>query len=603
MATVAELLVKISADIKGLENGVGQSIKSINKLSDESMSLSKSITKGVGASLGIAGTALIAFGTASVKAAADMEQTKTAFGTLLGSADKAEKMLSDLADFAAKTPFELSGLQTSSKQLLAFGFAADDVIPMMTNIGDAVSALGGGEEEISRVVRALGQMKAKGKVSAEEMMQLSEMGINGYQLLADKLGITVPEAMDKASKGAIDSSTAINAILEGMGTKFGGAMEDQSKTLNGMWSNIKDTASQTMIAIGEEIITNLNIKDFLSQLSTVLTNFRELQKQVGTLQALGQLIPEDTKTTIVIVAGAIMGAMVPALMTLATTTWAALVPLLPFIAAGVLIAGLAYTIIKNWSGITKFFKDLGEGIWTGVTDTWNSIIKFFNDTWTKTKAFFSKWGPEIITIIAPFIGIPLLIKKHWGAISGFFTEIKNKTLNTINSMVKGVQGIVSELPSILSSVWKRIIDYVKGLPGQMSSIAKNIAGSFWKGFKKGLGISSPSYVEVAFMNMVSSANDMVKGIKASVPRFEAQAARFASPFMSAVGDIGLASAGAYGVGIGTTAAEAPETVEMPGGFTIRIDNLSVRDDTDIEKIAEKLYRLQQSRLRAKGGRL
>ncbi|MCW1049187.1 tape measure protein [Priestia sp. JV24] len=118
------------------------------------------IRDAAGGILGVFGglaAAITAAGGAAIVSAAKYEQTEMAFTTLLGSGQKAQSFLKDLANFAANTPFDLTGLQSSSQQLLAFGFQAKDVIPIMTSVGDSISALGGGEEEISRVVAALGK--------------------------------------------------------------------------------------------------------------------------------------------------------------------------------------------------------------------------------------------------------------------------------------------------------------------------------------------------------------------------------------------------------------------------------------------------------------
>lgn len=172
------------------------------------------------------------------------QQATIAFTTMLGDGGKAKAFLDDLQRFAAATPFEFPELVQASQKLLAMGFAAKDVKPTLTAIGDAVAGLGGGSEMIDRVTTAIGQMQAKGKAASGEMMQLTEAGIPAWQMLADKIGVTVPEAMDRVSKGAIDADTAVGAILEGMETNFGGLMDAQSRTFGGLMSTIQDTFTQ-----------------------------------------------------------------------------------------------------------------------------------------------------------------------------------------------------------------------------------------------------------------------------------------------------------------------------------------------------------------------
>ncbi len=226
----------------------------------------------------------------SIQLAADLEQTTVAFETLLGSADAARKMIEDLRAFAATTPFQFEGLAASARQMLAFGFAAKDVMPMIRAVGDAVAALGGGQAEIERVIRALGQMRAKGKVSAEEMLQLAELGIPAWEMLAKAIGVDIPTAMKMAQQGAIDAATGINAILVGMQERFAGAMEKQSQTLAGVWSTFKDNMAQLLTTIGQGIAKAFD-------LTAVVRWFTSVVQWTGTLIENWRLTWEIIKTS------------------------------------------------------------------------------------------------------------------------------------------------------------------------------------------------------------------------------------------------------------------------------------------------------------------
>lgn len=228
--------------------------------------------------LGLA-AAGIAGGAAGLKLAADWEQAELAFSTMLGSASKASSFMKELEAFAARTPFELPGLIDASRKLLAFGFAVQDVLPMMTAIGDAVSGLGGGAAEIERVTRALGQMKAKGKVSAEEMNQLAEIGINGFALIAEKMGKSQAEVYKLAEKGAIDATTGINAVLIGMSKRFDGMMEKQSKTMAGRWSTLRDSMASILRKIGLDMNKTFHISGGMARLSKWFDENQETIRQ------------------------------------------------------------------------------------------------------------------------------------------------------------------------------------------------------------------------------------------------------------------------------------------------------------------------------------
>ncbi|MEW6183040.1 MAG: tape measure protein [Bacillota bacterium] len=439
----------------------------------------------------------------AVKMAAEYEQSKTAFTTLLGSGKEAEKFLKDLSDFASKTPFELPGLEDSSRRLLAFGFSAEKIIPMMTNIGNAVSALGGGKAEIDRVTLALGQMAAKGKISAEEMNQLNELGVKSWDMVAKAIGVSVPEAMKMAEQGMITGQQGIDAVLKGMAERFGGAMDKQSKTLIGRWSNLKDNISQMMRPLGEEIIKAFNLGPALDNINKWLGEIKTALEKGGLKGALAELFPEDLQKKIVIIGGAIAGALVPAIVAFGTSVAAAMIPLAPFMLAGAAVAALAYTIYKNWDKIGDFFKN----IWTTVKDftvnavqaivgfvqenwpliisiilgpfgiiisaiisnwetirdattaaweaitgalstAWEAITGLATTAWTGLKDFFKKWGDEILQIAVGPVGWASLLSQHLG---GIWESIKQGFADAWNG-----------IKTIAESVWRGIVDTIKG---------------------------------------------------------------------------------------------------------------------------------------------
>lgn len=204
----------------------------------------------VGITAPLAG-ATAAVGTFALSTASAAETTEISFTTMLGSEEAALSMMEELADFAAHTPFELSGLQTATRQLLAYGFTAEDVIPMLTAVGDATAALGTGQAGIESVTRALGQMQTRGKVTAEEMLQLTEAGIPAWEYLARAIGTDTAGAMDAVTKGAVSASEGIDAIVSGMETDFGGMMEEQSRTVEGLFSNLSDAIEQPLMKLRE----------------------------------------------------------------------------------------------------------------------------------------------------------------------------------------------------------------------------------------------------------------------------------------------------------------------------------------------------------------
>ena len=237
---------KVVIEILGDPAKFNEAVSGLSASTSSALSRVSSSMVGWGAGLSAAVTAPLT--AAGVKAAqwalttaSAAEQADIALSTMLGP-ERAKQMIADLTDFAKKTPFEMSGLTDATQKLLAYGFAAEDVIPTLTAIGDATAALGSGQEGIDACTRAIGQMQAKGKVMSEEMLQLTEQGIPAWQYLADALGTDVAGAQEKVTKGSVDAATGIAALKAGMEGDFGGLMAEQSKTLSGALSNLEDAA-------------------------------------------------------------------------------------------------------------------------------------------------------------------------------------------------------------------------------------------------------------------------------------------------------------------------------------------------------------------------
>jgi len=198
--------------------------------------------------MGVKGLAegAIGLGSALLGPNAAMEQTTVGFETLLGAGKKTQDFMKELQHFAAVTPFEFPELATDAQHMLAFGFSAKEVIPNLTAIGDAMSAMGKGTADIDAVVRVFGQMKAAGKANAGDMMQLADQGIPAWKFLAEAMHKTVPEVQDLSQKGLIPANVAISAMTKGMEGMFKGGMDAQSKTFIGLLSTLKDNANAAL---------------------------------------------------------------------------------------------------------------------------------------------------------------------------------------------------------------------------------------------------------------------------------------------------------------------------------------------------------------------
>lgn len=218
--------------------------KSMDSLGGAASAFSRTAVRG----LQTAGFALGAFGLYAVKTGVQfnstMQQNQIAFTQFLGSASKAKAYMSDLYQIAKETPFEFPQLTAGAQKLLAFGFGAEEAKRTLVDLADVASGMGKSGDDIDRMVTALGQIKAKGRLQGDEMLQLMENGIPALDIMAKKLGKTGAQTSKLISAGKVDSKTAIDAILAYSEKKFGGMSKKQSQTLQGQWSTMKDNFAQ-----------------------------------------------------------------------------------------------------------------------------------------------------------------------------------------------------------------------------------------------------------------------------------------------------------------------------------------------------------------------
>lgn len=163
MANDGKVVIGTELDKKGFETG----LQSMGSSAERGMGIIKSTAAGVGLAIAAIGTAV---GVAGFNFNSQMEQYKAGFSSLLGSADKANQMVSNLQQMAAKTPFELTDLAKASQTLLAFGADAETIMPTLKNIGD-VSL--GNKERFQALSLAFGQVQASGKLMGQDLLQIS----------------------------------------------------------------------------------------------------------------------------------------------------------------------------------------------------------------------------------------------------------------------------------------------------------------------------------------------------------------------------------------------------------------------------------------------
>lgn len=183
--------------------------------------------------------------------AGNREQKQISFATLLGSEDAAKDYLADMTEFATRTPFQYDQLAAMSKTMLAYGYKVDELIPELTRIGDAGSALSMSGEDMNYVATSLGRMRTTGKTTLEYLNPLLERGIPVWDYLSKATGKTSAQVQEMVSKGLVPGAEAAKIISDYMGESFAGNMEKQSQTFQGLISSLQDAQDAMNAAMGD----------------------------------------------------------------------------------------------------------------------------------------------------------------------------------------------------------------------------------------------------------------------------------------------------------------------------------------------------------------
>ena len=173
---------------------------------------------------------------------AQIESYRVGLTNMLGDAEAANAAMQAIQEDAARTPFSVDSLTQANQLLISAGENAEYSRKVIMALGDAVSATGGGNAELSRMAANLQQIANVGKASAIDIKQFAYAGINVYQVLADYTGKTVQEVQSMTISYDLLSEALIAASEEG--GRYYNAMDTQSQTMNGRVSTLKDNVSQ-----------------------------------------------------------------------------------------------------------------------------------------------------------------------------------------------------------------------------------------------------------------------------------------------------------------------------------------------------------------------
>lgn len=233
-------------------NAIEQSLRNLTNTADKEAqkidNLMKKTTQAIAAYASF--SAASNFVSDIVRVRGEFQQLEVAFNTMLGSKEKADKLMAEVTQFAATTPFELSEVAGATRSLLAFGISADKIKPTLKALGDVSAGVGAPIKEIADLY---GKARVQGRLFAEDINQLTGRGIPIIQELAKQFGVADDQVKGLVESGKVGFPQIEQAFkdLTAAGSLFGGLMEAQSKTLTGQLSNLSDAWSQMLNNIGK----------------------------------------------------------------------------------------------------------------------------------------------------------------------------------------------------------------------------------------------------------------------------------------------------------------------------------------------------------------
>ena len=471
---LGSILARLKMDTSDYEKGA-------QRAESSTRGLGGILERGVGASTAFA-TGLLAVGAAltaaagfAVKSAAGIEQTRTAFTTMLKDGDKAGQLMRELNKFAAETPFEFPELADAGKKLLAFGFAANEIQPNLRRLGDVASGLGIPIGELSELY---GKARVQGRLYMEDVNQLTGRGIPIIQEFAKQFGVSEGEVRNLVEQGKIGFPELQKGIenMTNAGGQFAGGMAAQSQTVNGLISTLMDNIG----AFARELVGMSNdgsiaegsifakVKDGLVILIDFLNNNKDAIKNgiKDALDFIQQYAP--------IIAGVIIAMLVPAFLALAGAAVSFITAMAPFIAIGAAI-GAAFMLLQPYFGVIGDYINttlipIFQGFMGWLNQLWQAVLPALLAAWAFLQPAFQQLGDVIINQLWP------ALQQLWQMLVDVWNQVAPVLLPALQ-ILGTILGVV-----ITAAVWL-VVTALSFVIGVISDVIKWVAsmGAFFAG--------------------------------------------------------------------------------------------------------------------------
>lgn len=275
--------------LKAANNGMEGFANSTDKASGKSLAgaiAQGTVMAGVFSKLGSAAlSAAEGFISSGIEYNAQIEKYTTGFTNMLGSAEAAQQVMSQIQEDAAKTPFDVESLTKANQYLISAGENASYARNTIMALGDAVSATGGGNDELNRMSQNLQQIANTGKATAADIKQFAYAGIDVYGILADYTGKSTAE-VQKMTISYDLLTQALQAASE-EGGRYYNSMDTQSQTMNGRVSTLKDNVKQLAGLMTGDLSSGIGVA--IGKLNDMVVAAQEAYKLDGWSGLIGEI--------------------------------------------------------------------------------------------------------------------------------------------------------------------------------------------------------------------------------------------------------------------------------------------------------------------------
>lgn len=545
---VIDVILEDGSVTKGVAN-IDKQLNSVNGSAGKMSGVLRTVTNAAAIAAKALGAVALTAAGIGIQFNASQEQSKVAWTTLLGSASKAEKMLSDINELAKTTQFDTANVDMMAKYMHNAGLEGQALFDELTKVADVSGAFALSADEAKEMARQMSQVRQAGVAYTEDLNILQDRGIPIYKALSEQLGVNVAEVRKMAGEGKI-TSDIYTAAFDNIAKSVEGSAKSQSQTFSGMLSTIKDNIQILTGTLTEGLFGQL--KSGLSEALSILETFNDALKEGGIGAAFKAVLPPEVferlqsfvdgiKSTfekIKLVAVPILtevGSFIMSQINKLVDFWnnngsqimQAVSNVFEFIKSVMtspIVLFLLQTIwgaIKNViggaldmiMGVVKIFTGLFTAdwskLWEGIKQLFSGAIDFISGL--MTLQFLGGLKTIFMNLLKSGTG---LMQSMWTSIVNFFKNFGSNVSSTATEMVMKVIGYFKNLFAGATNVFGQLRTFGASVWNALKEAVIGAARNIWSG------------VTQHFSNMASNVRNLMHNVKAVIVNIWNQAISF-----------------------------------------------------------------------------